>query len=827
MKFKIFIACMLAHFANLSAQTSAPTTVNTNPGTLSGKVVDKKTNESIPYASVTVKDGTTVVSGAITKENGSFIVTNLTLKELTVEVQFMGYKKYTKNFSLSNNDKSANLNIALEEEATQLDEVSVVKERSTIEQKIDRKVVNVGKDLIASGTTASEILNNVPTVSIDPQTKELSLRGNSNVRVLIDGKPSNIEASQLLQQIPSSSIKQVELITNPSAKYNPEGMSGIINIILHKNANTGFNGSINTGVTFGITPKTNSALNLNYKVGKVNFYTNYGFNHGINANHGNVNSFNPTRESLQLFEFSNKNNSHLFKFGVDYYIDDKNTLSVYTNQNLTHVDGFGNSIVDYRDNNTIFFDDTPSGIILRRNRDSRQDYNNENENKNQTYDLVYKHDFAKKGQTLEMQINYSKTKNNENTDYLDTVFEPTESIQRDNIIEAKTDYTQINLDYTHPLSETASIETGAESRIQSTGSNFNNVSGSYFANNKFDFLRDIHAIYFNYKKQWGKWSGQIGARAESYSLKADFETKSTNTSENAQKSVKDEIFTVYPSLFFTYAPSEKNSFNFNYSRRVDRPSIGQINPIREWTTLTVESRGNPDLEPQFTNSFEANYTRISKIGSITAGVFYRRINDEISRVSYNDPNDINRRILSFDNFKDNNAYGIEANANLKFTKWWSANTSADAYFKTVRGTVQNANTNEYEYAEVDVTTFNARINNTFTATKKLRFQLFGMYRGRDLSLQFARKQMYKADIGTTYNVFNNKGTITLRYNDIFKNMRFAFDGSVPYKQNGAFYWESQTFYVGFNYNFGGGKNRALQRKQRDANETQGGGGGLF
>ena len=157
MKLKFFIACIMAHIASLNAQTSAPTTVTTNPGTLSGKVVDKKTNEPIPYASVTVKDGSAILSGAITKENGTFTVTNLTLKELTVEVQFMGYKKYVKNFSLSNSDKSANLNIALEEEATQLDEVSVVKERSTIEQKIDRKVVNVGRDVIGAGTTASEM----------------------------------------------------------------------------------------------------------------------------------------------------------------------------------------------------------------------------------------------------------------------------------------------------------------------------------------------------------------------------------------------------------------------------------------------------------------------------------------------------------------------------------------------------------------------------------------------------------------------------------------------------------------------------------------------
>ncbi|WP_313803985.1 TonB-dependent receptor domain-containing protein [Flavobacterium sp.] len=832
MKFKFLIACLFTFLGHALMQGQSSTT--TNPGNISGKVIDKTTKEPVGYATVSVKEGDKIVTGAITQDNGNFEVKNLALKAYTVEVQFIGYKTFSKAITLSADNKSANIGtISIEAEATQLEGVEVVAERSNIVQKIDRKVVNVGKDLIASGTTASEILNNVPTVSIDPQTKELSLRGNSNVRVLIDGKPSNVDAAQLLQQIPSSSIKQVELITNPSAKYNPEGMSGIINIILHKNSNDGFNGSINTGVTFGITPKTNSALNLNYRVGKVNFYTNYGYNHGINANHGFVDSDNPGLENRQDFDFRNLNNSHLVKFGVDYYINDKNTLSVYTNQNITHSDGFGNTLVNYYD---------------AANNDDKQHYDNENENKNQTYDLVFKHEFDKKDETLEVQVNYSKTKNNEDTSYYNSVVKSDNTIHRDsndrNLIEGITDYTQINIDYTNPITEKTKLELGAETRIQNTKSDFNaTVNGTEYdtpytfstvGDNNFHFSRDISSLYANIGTELSsKWSSQIGVRMEYYNIDAEFASNETRfqsdqvpttTTTSDLQTVSDNIFTFYPSAFLNYTMDEKNSFNFNYSRRVDRPGIGQINPIREWTTPLMESRGNPALEPQFTNSFEINYTRVTKMGSITSGVFYRRISDEISRVVYNDPNNINRKILSFDNFDDNNAYGIESSANLKFTKWWSTNLSADAYFKTVRGTVQNATTGDLENAEADVTTFNARMNNTFTATKNLRFQLFGMYRGRDLSLQFERKEMYKMDIGATYNILKGKGTITARYNDVFENMRFAFDGNIPYRQYGAFYWESQTFYVGLNYNFGGGKNRAMQRKQRDANETQSGGG---
>ena len=802
MKLKLIITCFLCSIAFGFAQ---------NSGSIKGKVIDKKTNEPLPYVNIILKDNDKIVTGGVTTEDGNFAINKLGLQKYTVEIQFIGYTTVVKNIDLTS-DANQNLGtIAISEDVSELKDVEVVAERSNMVQKIDRKVINVGKDLIASGTTASEIMNNIPTVSIDPQTKEISMRGNTNVRVLIDGKPSNVSVEQLLQQIPSASIKQIELITNPSAKYNPEGMSGIINIILHKNSQDGFNGSINTGVTFGITPKTNSALNMNYRVGKVNFYTNYGFNHGINANNGYVDSERTNQENRQDFNFRNKNNSHLLKLGMDYYINEKNTLSAYTNQSFTYGSGTGLT--------TVVYDDPIA------NRNTTQFFGSDGDNKNQTYDLVYKHDFDKKDENLELQFNYSHTENDENTKYDETISNPAFNFDRTNIVSGTTDYFQFNADYVNPLTESTKLELGVETRIQNSGNRFNDINPSFTsANNSFEFGRNIYSAYANLGKQIGKWSGQLGVRLEYFDLDANFAINETNPNFNDAQNISDDLFTAYPSAFLTYTANDKNSFNFNYSRRVDRPSIGQISPIREWTTPLMESRGNPALVPQFTNSFEINYTRTTKIGSITSGVFYRSISDEISRVVFNDPNNPNRNILSYDNFDNNDAFGIETSGNLKFAKWWAVNASSDVYFKTAKGTVQNANTNTIENKEVDVVTFNVRMNNTFTVTKDLRFQLFGMYRGKDRGLQYDRLEMYKMDFGATYNILKGKGTITARYNDVFENMRFAFDGNIPFRQQGAFYWESQTFYVGFNYIFGGGKNRALARKQRDANEVQSGGG---
>ncbi|NQY05965.1 MAG: TonB-dependent receptor [Flavobacteriaceae bacterium] len=343
MKNVLFICLMLLCTVTF-AQTSGP-----KIGSVRGKILDKETQEYIPYATIAIQNQSKeIITGGITNDQGEFSIKSIPTGNYTLKVQFIGYEEYQKEIVISKDNKAVTLEtISIQEDAQQLEEVEVIAERSTIEQKIDRKVINVGKDLVSAGATAGEIMNNIPSVNVDQQTNEISLRGNSNVRVLIDGKPINIDPSQLLQQIPSASIKQVELITNPSAKYNPEGMSGIINIVLHKNSRMGFNGSINQGLTFGITPKYNGSLDLNYRVGKVNVYGNYGFNTGRQANEGYINSNETGFENRQNFDFGNDNTSHLVKTGIDFYLNDHNTISFCTTQNLFYGDGTGVTDVNF------------------------------------------------------------------------------------------------------------------------------------------------------------------------------------------------------------------------------------------------------------------------------------------------------------------------------------------------------------------------------------------------------------------------------------------------------------------------------------------------
>ena len=628
--------------------------VSTNTS-IKGSVNDLETKDALPYVNIVIKSSSdSILTGGITNLKGQFEIKKIPYGDFKIEFQFIGYKTEIKNITLSQQQSKINLGeINIQVSSDLMDEVTLVTELSTVEQKVDRKVINVGKDLTSAGTTASEMLNNVQSVSVDQQTGNISLRGNENVRVLIDGKPSNISASQLLKQIPSASIKQIELITNPSAKYNPEGMSGMINIILHKNMNTGFNANISSGMTYGENLRYNGALNMNYKKGIVNFYSNYGYNAGKSHNFGHV-----TRTagipSYQEFIFDNDPESHLLKLGADIYINDRNTLSLYTTQNFNTSYNDGVTKVTINDN---LVTNSPNYSKIK--------------NTSGIYNLNYRHNLNEKGDhNLDFEANYSKSSVPEDAKYRDLVNVSNNNLNFTNDILNEQENTIINVDYSKPLDDKSKLEIGGELRMDNTKNNINTTQENV-ANSSFNYKRNIYSGYFNYNKSFETIMIQVGSRFEQYEVDGTFNRDTDNLG------YKDEIFSIYPSVFITYNPSKKNQFQFSYSRRVDRPSIGQVNPIREWSTPLITSIGNPDLVPQFTNSFESNYTKQLKKGGITAGVFYRRINNTISRFSTIDPLDDNRQLLSYANYNTTNRYGIELSTYYSINKWWRINGSVE------------------------------------------------------------------------------------------------------------------------------------------------------
>jgi iron complex outermembrane receptor protein len=820
---KLFILTLL-FITGFNNQIIANETAFTfeNLGNVQGIVIDSKLNVPLPYVTVIIenKEGETL-TGGITDGDGYFKVNNLAAGTYNVKIQYIGFKPFSREIEITTTNTTINLGtIALEEDIESLNEVVVVAEVSTIEQRVDRRVINVGRDLITAGPTASDIMNNLPSVSVDEQTGALSFRGNENVTVMVDGKISNVPVAQLLKQIPSNAIKQIELITNPSARYNPEGMSGIINIILQKNVTIGFNGSINVGLSYQNEPKFNSSLNMNYRTGKFNFYGNFSNNISRSDNFG---SFTRLDEELkQEFDLLFRNYSQLYKVGLDIYINDKNTLSVFTNQNIYEGDIFGDTFISYLNNPAL---------------DINQIFDASSDNYSQQYNLSYKLELDKEGHTIELEADHNIFESNSlnNNTFAGNIFRPNYIEETD----ANREQSIINLDYVNPLSESAKLELGLEARLLNSVTDYfsdarsqNDLGDFIPTSTNYDFTRDIYSAYATFGKKYEKWTYQIGVRAEKVEETGiAIETELDSELQNRLRFTND-YFEIYPSAFLTYSPSEKGTYQVSYSRRVDRPNPSQLNPLPEWTTPLASQFGNPDLQPQFTNSVEANYTRRIEKGSITAGIFYRIIQDEINQFLFIDRDDLNRIIMSNDNFDNSTAYGIEASANIRPTSWWTINTSVDVFSRTQKSIAERLTvpSNEAtiddivrETVTVDNVIFNGRIFNNFRVNDKLSFSAFGLYRGPSDGIQFNSRSMGMVNLGMRYNFVEN-GTISLNVNDIFGTMKARFDSERPYRMEGNWNWESQTVFVGVNYRFGGNNYRALSRRQRDANETEGGGG---
>ncbi|MBT8394044.1 MAG: outer membrane beta-barrel family protein, partial [Bacteroidia bacterium] len=443
----------------------------------------------------------------------------------------------------------------------------------------------------------------------------------------------------------------------------------------------------------------------------------------------------------------------------------------------------------------------------------------------------------KEGHNIEFEIDHNIFNGDSRTDNTFSGF-----IERPNFYELNDtdrDRTTINLDYVNPIGEKIKLELGLQARL------FNNTIG-YFSNGRsenefgeyipsttdFDYSRDIYSAYATFSKKFEKWTYQIGLRAENVIVETLAEEVDLQTDIETVIPFDNEYFKIYPSAFFTYTPSEKNSYQLSYSRRVDRPGVGQVNPLPEWNTPLISQFGNQALLPQFTNSIETNYTRKLKKGSFTAGIFYRIIEDEINQAVFVDRADLNKIVLSFDNFDNTSSYGFEFSTNYRPAKWWSINGSFDFYSQTQKSISERLTVSPelatpddivLESVEVDNVAWNFRMYNSFKVSKSVSFSAFGFYRGRNKGVQFEMEPMYFVNLGMRYSFLDRKANFSLNFNDVFDTMRAEFKGDRQFNQAGKFEWESQTIQASLSYRFGSGKYKAKSRKQRDQDEKQGGG----
>lgn len=765
---------------------------------ISGIVKDAELNVPLPFVTVFVSNTSSgeVLTGQITNEQGYFQLSELPVGTYELKVQFIGYKVHSEALELSLGQSEVDLGvIEMYGDVAVLESVEVTAERSTIEQRIDRKVINIGKDLATVGPTAADLMVNLPSVNVD-QEGNISLRGNDNVVILIDGKPTNQSAAQLLLQIPSGSINSIELITNPSAKYVPEGMSGIINIMLHKNTNRRFNANVNAGLTLGNKIRYNTATDLNYRSKKVNYYFNYALTDAPMPTWGEISRVDePSEEEWYAL---NDRITHLFKAGIDFDLSDKTIVSAYTIQNAFRNDG-------ERSTDILF--------PLEQGLNFGQAYDARVRNYTSGYNFDVRHQFSEKA-TIEFEVDHGVFDGEERADFqfYGTTFEldrATEEIANDRR------NTSLNLDFQRNFANDNQLEVGLEARIQDI-ENAYETSNPNFVSSDYQLDRNIYSFYVNYRQQLGKWSYQLGARLERFEQTSDFNP------EGSEIQVYDDLInSVYPSVFVGYTPdpeTQVDAINLSISRRVDRPNLLQLNPSRAWSSARVTNVGNPSLVPQFTNSIELNYTRQFEAGSFTSGLFFRKIFDEITRFGFNDLDNPGGVLFSYDNYQSNSAYGFELSGNLQVSPVWSFNSSFDLYSQTQRGVADEA------LREVQNVIYNFRMNHSFKINQQLTLQLIGLYRGGSTNLQYKNLSFYFLNLGARYRLFEGKGQLNVSFNDIFHTQRFAFEGSSPVLQEGVFNWDSQTFFVGYSHKLGSGKKQGLKRKKRDKNEKKSSGG---
>lgn len=777
---------------------SAMSFANDKKGTVTGKVQDAA-GKAIPYASIeiyTKGETQSLISGGMSEDDGSFIIEGIDYGTYELVITAVGFNDKVQDINVQNpvTDLGA---IVMGSDVVVLEGAEIRAETSQYRTEIDKRVVDVGKDLVSAGADAASVLNNIPSVSVDQQTGALSLRGNENVKVMVDGKPSNIPASQLLKQLPSNAIAKVEIITNPSAKYDPEGNSGIINIITHKNKRKGYNVGLDLGYTLGDNSRHNGSVNANINTGSFNFFGNYNANFGKHRFHGRVKNYDTLLD--QYFDVNDENNSQVFKVGFDWFIGEKTALTIYTSQ--FYNEGEGGAQSNVFDNNTDTLFENYSDV------DGKYD--------NQDYSLNFKQDFGKDDHNIVLDAIYSTSDNRDTRNYSNTFPQDTFSEWRT----GENKNTRINLDYTNQIIDGGKIEAGVQFRQENSTNGMESTQTRTTAGENpveftpdvdFEFTRDIYSAYVNYGQTFGKFGMQLGVRAEMVEENADF-----SVVPSGDGTYKNDYTEFYPSAFLTYDITERGQLLLNYSRRVDRPGVNQITPVPEWNTSTMVSYGNPELKPQFTNSYELGYLQRFKGGSINATAFYRKVNDVIFRyleVDENDPTITNQRFINYD---DSNSYGLEVSANYKPIKWWSFNTSFDIF----------SNTFELNNEEVTGTPWNFRINNTFNLTKDLSLQNFFMYRGPFKFIQGDVKPMWRMDLGMRYSFMDGKASFTARVSDIFKTFHSELDLTNPNPGHAQFNWESQTLYVGFSYNFGG-EVRKRQLNQESNQASQGGGIGF-
>ncbi len=728
-----------ATFANNSARKN---------GIIKGEIKDINTNIAIEYATISLynKIDSKLVDGTITDKNGFFVIKKLIPGNYYLEISFIGYEKKTiPNLTLKTNKKTQNIGLVkLNRSATSLNEVVVNSDENTIDYKIDKKIISVSNKISASGGTAVDVLETVPSVSVD-MNGNVSLRGSTNFKVLVDGRPSMRSAQDILSQIPSNQIKNIEIITNPSAKYDAEGEAGIINIINKKSYLKGSSGFVNVAPGNHDNMAASGMYNLKKK--KSSFYLGASYNQ--RAQSGKRNNYQTTFTDPKTFrnttgKLNYKTTKYNLSTAYDYKFNAKNSLSITAKIGRSDLDKKDDLIYDSFKKNS---EHKPESNLEK--TDSETDYYEATVN--------YIRKFKKKGHHLNTFFDYS------GRNYEKTILNKYSSISGSDNYHSflKEDAKGIILssDYTLPLNGKRKLQAGYKllSYKFDVDRNFkeNDVIKSEYTQES-DFKKTIHSLYGMYSGKVNKFSYKIGLRAEHINRENKY----------SGETYKVKRWDLFPSAHTQLAIGKKSKLSANYSRRIKRPTSAYLEGFEVWNDTYNRTKGNPNLKPELINSFELSYnTKINK-HTISFDAYYRSKKDKIERIKTISNLDPNVIITSFENIGKDYTYGLETFVSLSVTKWWRNLILIDlAHYK-----IEGEYANKYIFS-TSSTNYTLRNLAKFNLSKLTQFQIDITYKSK---LKWAQGEKAESFITTTtlkHSFFKRKLSASFIVRDIFNTSK--------------------------------------------------------
>jgi len=781
--------------------------------TIKGKVLDADTQNPLEFATITLfsQRDSSIVSGGITNEKGEFLI-DTRMGKLFAHVEFIGYRTLViDDVGLKRGSFNADIGtVSIAPDSEILQEVEVRAERSEMTMSLDKRIFNVGKDLASAGGTAEDILDNVPSVTVDVEGN-VSLRGAGGVRILVNGKPSALVSADNangLRSIQANMIDRVEVVTNPSARYEAEGMAGIINIILKKNQKKGLNGSFDANA--GYPENFGLGINLNYRKNRLNWFTNLSarFRNGPGRGSLEQEFFNTDLFSRMERMHERGGLSGNFRFGADYFFNPKSILTTAFSyqrsdeknfSELTFLDAFGS------------FDNVFQ--ITDRTDDEQED------EENLEYSLSYKKTFDRKGHEFKADFRYEAKLEEESSIFRENYFTP-ERVQLDSFLNQNSANEEgerrgaLQLDYIRPFGENGKFELGYRGSIRNIDNDYEvleEVDGSIIRNpdfsNNFIYDENIQALYATFGNKINKFSYQVGLRGEFSDVKT--ELKETNEINDRQYA------NLFPSAFLTYDLPNRNAVQLSYSRRVRRPRFWDLNPFFTLSDRRNIFRGNPNLDPEFTDSYEIGHIKYWEKGTLSSSIYYRHTIDLIQRIIKPNPDDDNGTIREPENIGTKDDYGLEFTFSYTPKKWWRINGDVNFFRSLTKGQDENND------LSAEATTSSFRLTSRTTLWKKVDVQLRGNYRAPRETIQGRNKGVGHLDFAANMDIWKNKGTITLSVRDVFNSrLRQYLTETDSFRSEGEFQWRARVVTLSLNY-------RLNQKKRRGRSGGRGGnfGGG--